>query len=146
MTDENIEKLVLLVASGKNTVADLAELFPKITNTELHEVVENDDFSNPMESTPNPNAPLQFIERPLNYSDRYRFMLTDSFRLSEYGEDILYRLRKEESAKTEAVRQHEESMKINREIKKLTIINIIVSATVGLLAIFVAIAIAYMTK
>lgn len=144
MTDENIEKLVLLIASGKNTLADIVKTVPIETPDEMDWLIEKDEYD-PLDP-PNPLAPIRFVEKPQHYLSHRRFDLNDTFCLSEEGENILYRLRKEESAKTETVQQHEESMKINREIKKLTIINIIVSATVGLLAIAVAVAIAYMTK
>ena len=139
MTDENIEKLVLLIASGKNTLADIVKTVPIETPDEMDWLIEKDEYD-PLDP-PNPLAPIRFVEKPQHYLNHRKFDLNDTFCLSEEGENILYRLKKEQAAKQEAAQRHEDEMNINREIKKLTRIGIAATIT----SIVVAIAIAVIT-
>lgn len=115
LTQQEIEELVVLISSGKNTYADIHRKFPNLSSKNLiyyigDNYIEEKDFSynglnfhranqNLMRLTSNRTILLFFIKCPDDfYDEEYIFKATDSFELSVAGENILYRLNKEHIA------------------------------------------------
>ena len=138
---------MLLIDSGRNTFADLRQAFPAMGNRDWCIYISDAFKILPGLSGFDSDTPkvLHFLHVPEDYSPDYKFKDSDAFALDIAGKNVLYRVKKEETAKQEAQQRHEDEMKSNREIKKLTIINITATVSVGLLGIIVAIAIAYIT-
>jgi len=147
LTDEQIEKIVLSIASGRNTFKDICEAVPGINSATVQDYLRNTPppdsrtlvaCSNYLFEKPYKKAIIEFTAIPKDYAIAYEFKETDTFKLTVDGENIRYRLRKEQ---VEADR-YEETMKYNKDIKCLTTTGIIV----GIIAIIVTIAIAYITR
>lgn len=147
LTVEQIERMVLSVASGRNSYRDICEAVPGINSATVQDYLRNTPppdsrtlvaCSNYLFEKPYKKAIIEFTAIPKDYAIAYEFKETDTFKLTVDGENIRYRLRKEQ---VEADR-YEETMKYNKDIKCLTTTGIIV----GIIAIIVTIAIAYITR
>lgn len=144
LTDEQIEKIVLSIASGRNTFKDICEAVPGINSATVQEYLQNtppqdnksllvsSDF---LISKPYKKTIIEFVEIPDGYETAYEFKETDTFKLTVDGENISYRLKKEKSVKDETLRiennaaqRHEESMKLNKKVFWAAVITILLSA------------------
>ena len=106
LTQQELEKLVKLIGSGKNTYADLHKLFPYMSNTDWMQIIgddfkiEDDDFgvfnTRLIEAANyNKSQIIIFFENvPENYSRSYEFKNDDSFELSVPGANLFYQLDK----------------------------------------------------
>lgn len=111
LTQKEIDSLVKLISTGKNTYKDISENFPYLSGEDLIDII-GDDFSFESEFSirvldRNISPILFFINTPDKYEANYIFKLDDSFELSVYGENILYQLEKErqqEEKTNEAIR------------------------------------------
>ncbi len=111
LTQQELEKLVKLIGSGKNTYADLHKLFPYMSNTDWMQIIgddfkiEDDDFgvfnTRLIEAANyNKSQIIIFFENvPENYSRSYEFKNDDSFELSVPGANLFYQLDKEKRNK-----------------------------------------------
>lgn len=130
LTQEELEKLVRLVGSGKNTYAELHKEFPYMTNTDWMCII-GDDF--PEEENTrlidcpknifilkNKKAIIFFTEIPDDYSAHYQFKPTDSFELSVTYKDLLYQLKKED---------------INKRLIVVSCISSIIAAITGIISL-----------
>lgn len=107
LTQEELEKLVKLIYSGKNTYADLHKEFPYMTNEDWIDII-GDDFQieeyneniveriKKISIKPPRNIILFFTDIPDDYSEHYQFKPNDSFELSVISENLLYQLKKED--------------------------------------------------
>lgn len=99
LTQKEIDSLVKLISTGKNTYKDISENFPYLSGEDLIDII-GDDFSSEREFSIRAldrhiSPILFFINTPDKYEANYIFKLDDSFELSVYGENILYQLEKE---------------------------------------------------
>ncbi len=88
MVDSEIERLVAHVGDGKSSILSIRKSFPGLSDPELHTLVFGDTVHIALLRMDN-NFDL-FEQRA------YRFKDTDMVYLSEAGQNILYRIRKEE--------------------------------------------------
>lgn len=148
LTDYELEKLVLLIDSGRNTFADLRHAFPAMGNCDWCIYIRDAFKILPGLSGFDPDTPkvLRFLHVPDDYSPDYQFKDTDTFTLDIAGENILYRVKKEHAMEQRLIRldtieaqRYVEEMKLNRQIKNLAILGLLVG-------IIVPIAIAYITS
>lgn len=131
LTQKELEKLVRLIGSGKNTYAELHKEFPYMTNEDWIEII-GDDFQieeyNENLIKRMQNATLRntrdiiifFTEIPDDYSEHYQFKPTDSFELSFTSEDLLYQLKKED---------------INQRLIVVSCISSIIAAITGIISL-----------
>lgn len=89
LNQENREKLVLLVNSGKDTYTDIKRAIPDLTDSELRIA------SLPMRIVDLSERVLSLDHIPSGDKDRYEFATNDTFSLSQYGVDLLYQVQKE---------------------------------------------------
>lgn len=99
MTNEEIDKLVWLIFTGRNTYKDIHEKFPNIDNYRLLNMSYN------AKSGRNDIGDLRkyiLMDRQLTiieYDKGYCFQDHDTFHLSDLGKDRAYILRKEHDVK-----------------------------------------------
>ena len=148
LTDYELEKLVMLIDSGQNTFADIHKAFPVMGNNDWYFYIRDAFRIMPGLSGFGSETPkvLRFHHVPDDYSPDYRFKDTDAFTLDIAGKNILYRVKKEHAMEQRLIRldtieaqRYVEEMKLNRQIKNLAILGL-------LIGIIVPIAIAYITS
>lgn len=88
MTDSEIERLVAHVGDGKSSILSIRKSFPGLSDPELHTLVFGDTV----------HIALLRMDNNFDLFEQkaYRFKDTDMVYLSEAGQNILYRIRKEE--------------------------------------------------
>lgn len=102
MKQSDIETLVRMIADGKNTWKDIHRQFPWLSDIEMSAM------SVPPYGEPNKIVHSEVHIEPFDIS-RFRFSESDTFTLTEAGEDILYRLQKEDEGRA-----------MNKKILRLT--------------------------
>lgn len=90
LTQKTREQLVLLINSGKNSYADIKQAIPELTDADLRIA------SLPMLINDLSERVLSLDHHPSGDAFRYEFTDTDRFSLSIYGEDLLYKIQKEQ--------------------------------------------------
>lgn len=144
LTNEQIEKIVLSIASGKNSYKDICEAVPEINSATVQDYLKNTPppdsktrivCSNYLIDNPHKKSIIEFDKVPEQYALMYEFQDTDTFKLTVDGENIRYRLGKEQTAKNEALRmeenaslRHVETMRWNKMVFWATVIAILISA------------------
>lgn len=107
LTQEELEKLVKLIDSGKNTYADLHKEFPYMTDEDWIDIIGDDfqieeynenilDRIKKLPQIHHRAIIIFFTETPNDYSEHYQFRPDDSFELSVISENLLYQLKKED--------------------------------------------------
>lgn len=111
LTHKQIDTLILQIASGKNTYKDIQDALPEINSpTMLYYLVdtpkENPNLPFTLSSIellnyslslePRNNYYFQLATIPDDFYPLYEFKPTDKFILSTSGENVLYKLRKED--------------------------------------------------
>lgn len=103
LTNKQIDSLVSLIASGKNTYKDIQDAFPWINSPTMCYYLVDAPKSGPdqfasMELIPidNHQTYFQFKEVPDDFFYLYEFKPTDTFILNITGENRLYELQKEQ--------------------------------------------------
>ncbi len=107
LTQKELEKLVRLIGSGKNTYAELHKEFPYMTNEDWIKIIgddfQPDDYNKGLIGALSMTSIISqrkiiifFTETPDDYSEDYQFKSTDSFELSVSSENLLYQLKKED--------------------------------------------------
>lgn len=144
LTDEQIGRIVIAIASGRNSYKDICEAVPGINSATVQDYLRNTPppdsrtlvaCSNYLLEKPGKKAIIEFTAIPKDYAIAYEFKETDTFKLTVDGENIRYRLKKEQSVKDETLRiennaaqRHEESMKLNKKVFWAAVITILLSA------------------
>lgn len=145
LTDYELEKLVLLIDSGRNTFADLRHAFPDMDHCSWCIYISDAFKILPGLSGFDPDTPkvLRFLHVPEDYSPDYHFKTADGFTLTIVGENILRRVKKEHAMEQRLMRidtitaqRYVESLKENRKANKIAFTSLIVS----IIALIVAIA------
>ena len=120
------ECLILMIHEGKNTFKDIREAFPDMGRNTLYNII-GDDFITPggidyrrAVGRNSKNILLYFEDCPADYHSGYSFKDSNTFTLSETGEDILYQLEKERR---------------NNGIIYITAIASVIAAITGILAL-----------
>lgn len=105
LTNKQIDSLVSLIASGKNTYKDIQDAFPWINSPTMCYYLVDAPKSGPdqfasMEliSIDNHQTYFQFKEIPDDFFYLYEFKPTDTFELNISGENRLYELQKEQES------------------------------------------------
>lgn len=88
MSDHDIERLVSYIGDGKQSVLSIRKELPRLSDPELRTLVFGDSV----------HIALLRMDNNLDLFGQkaYRFKDTDMVYLSEAGQNILYRIRKEE--------------------------------------------------
>lgn len=82
MTDYDKEILVKLISQNKNTYQDIRSRLPHLSDSEIKYEADN---------------PIRFINTPREYAI-YKFSPDDVFELSEFGKNLLYKLKKDQQS------------------------------------------------
>lgn len=88
MTDYDKEILVKLISQNKNTYQDIRSRLSHLSDSEIQYADDN---------------PIQLVNIPREYAI-YNFSPDDRFKLTEYGENLLHRLQRDE--KMESIATH----------------------------------------
>lgn len=118
---EQTEKLVILIASGRNSYADIKRSFPEIPDDELITHVTAPITISPAGKSP--QLLLILVTPPMKLTGNYHFNPNDRFALTIQSEDILYRLKKEYSAE----KQFNDTLTLNKQIRFMTGIGLLIS-------------------
>lgn len=132
MNDTDKELLVKLISNGTNTYADLRKALPHIHDTEWKYL------GVPSMCAPNTDV-ARLKEKPfLDDAAHHEMTDTDIFELTVYGENLLYRLNKEnrllEVAENSLQEAHQSSIYARRAYYATVIIGLI-SISIAILAI-----------
>ncbi len=143
LTDEEKDKLVLAVGSGKDSYKNICEVLPEMNPSTLMQYLLDDPPREPQTANYFNHIPrfsvqrlpslVQFIDVPEDFQELYQFKDTDRFHLTVTGENMLYYLKKELVIKQEAAKQeliaaqrHEEQMRLQRKVFIASIVAIII--------------------
>lgn len=111
LTHKQIDTLILQIASGKNTYKDIQDALPEINSPTMIYYLVDTPKENPnlpftlssiellnynLSSEPRNNYYFQLATIPDDFYPLYEFKPTDKFILSTSGENVLYKLRKED--------------------------------------------------
>lgn len=111
LTHKQIDTLILQIASGKNTYKDIQDALPEINSPTMLYYLVDTPKENPnlpftlssiellnynLSSEPRNNYYFQLATIPDDFYPLYEFKPTDKFILSTSGENVLYKLRKED--------------------------------------------------
>ena len=85
MTDKEIDKLILMIGSGKNTLKDIRDEFPNLSNYDIYRMSVVCSYYGNLHK-------LFYLNRKIAIDDypKYELFDDDTFRLSEEGENRLY--------------------------------------------------------
>ncbi len=127
LTNQQREKFVKLIDSGRNTYRDIREEFPFLSNEDIIMLIGNKftkrTLIDPRFLTNNLDILMFFTKCPEDFNKDYQFDNKDEFSLSVKGTNLLYQIQKEE----ENDRRYEEQKNLNQKIYKATIIGVIMS-------------------
>lgn len=113
LTHKEIDTLVLQIASGKNTYKDIQDTLPGINSPTMIYYLADTPKENPnlpftlsaiellnhnYSSAPRNNYYFQLATIPDDFYPLYEFKPTDKFILSISGENVLYKLQKEQES------------------------------------------------
>lgn len=97
LAQEHVERLVSLISSGRNTYADIRQVFPQMEDDEL--ITHITGPSGTCTISPAGKSPqllLILTSAPAKLTGNYQFKPDDQFSLTIQGQDVLYQLQKEE--------------------------------------------------
>lgn len=91
MTDKEINKLILMIGNGKNTLKDIREAFPNLSNYDIYRMSVVCSYYGDVNK-------LFYLNRKIAIDDypKYELFDDDTFSLSEKGENRFYELEKEQ--------------------------------------------------
>ena len=152
LTEKQKEKLALLIDSGRNTYADLHEAFPFFENDDWYDII-GDSFQerNPygigdtrwLRENRASKIFIYFERCPESYTRTYQFQPSDKFELSINGENLLYRLKKEQQSSriaTHSLKISEQSLEVSKNAAIYAKKSYIATLCIGIISIAVAVA------
>ena len=103
MTDYEIEQLVSHVGDGNASIHSIHEKFPNLSDASLRTIVFGDTV----------HIPLLHMDNALSFVEQrtYRFQDSDTVSLSLEGQNILYRVRRQERMEAKMEAKQDEAIK-----------------------------------